>query len=399
MPPEIKRLSREELYALVWAEPMTKVAARFHLSDVGLKKICRKHWIPVPGRGYWQMLQAGQRVKQPPLPRTGQAPMIDITVRPRVPANDESLPQSVVQQAQTEENPENRIVVAERLERPHEVTQNTRRALNAGRLDDYRMLKCHDPGAFYVRVRRPTIGRVLRIIDALVKACVTRGFLIKAGTPQDRSQAKLIVNGETLGLSIEERLRRQAHELTARERAELERSRWSSAPKYDYVPTGELTLKLDGGYGSGLRSNWSDGRHQRLEDCLNQVIVSLVQMAAWLTAERLKREERERRFQAEQDRRAALRHRVEQERQAVTKLEKDAQAWQRARTIRAYVDAVEAKARASGTPNDEQANWTVWARQQADRIDPLSENPPSVLDVKEEAIHPLSWWEWDRDAQ
>jgi hypothetical protein len=345
------------------------------------------------------MLQAGQRVKQPPLPRTGQAPMINITVRPpRVPANEESAPPIVVQQAQAEESPENRIVVPERLERPHEITQITRRALNAGRLDDYGMLKCHDPGAFYVRVRRPTIGRVLRIIDALVKACVTRGFAIKAGTSQDRSQAKLIVNGETLGLSIEERLRRQAHEPTARERAELERSRWSSAPKYDYVPTGELTLKLDGGYGSGVRSNWSDGRHRRIEESLNQVIVSLVHMAAWLTAERLKEEERKRRFQAEQDRRTALRHRVEQERQAVTKLEKDAQAWQRARTIRAYVDAVEAKARESGTPDDEWANWMVWACQQADRIDPLCDNPPSVLDTKEEAMRPLSWWDWDRDT-
>ena len=29
MPNELKRLSREDLYALVWAEPVTKVAARF----------------------------------------------------------------------------------------------------------------------------------------------------------------------------------------------------------------------------------------------------------------------------------------------------------------------------------------------------------------------------------
>ncbi len=29
MPNELKTLSREDVYALVWAEPMTKVAARF----------------------------------------------------------------------------------------------------------------------------------------------------------------------------------------------------------------------------------------------------------------------------------------------------------------------------------------------------------------------------------
>ena len=45
------RLNREELYKLVWAEPMRDVAKRFGISDVALAKKCRKMKIPVPGRG------------------------------------------------------------------------------------------------------------------------------------------------------------------------------------------------------------------------------------------------------------------------------------------------------------------------------------------------------------
>jgi hypothetical protein len=39
----MKSLTRKELFDLVWEKPMTKVAADFAISDVGLKKICTKH--------------------------------------------------------------------------------------------------------------------------------------------------------------------------------------------------------------------------------------------------------------------------------------------------------------------------------------------------------------------
>lgn len=49
-------LTREELYAQVWAEPMTKLAQRYGLSDRGLAKICTRMGIPVQvvatGPGY-----------------------------------------------------------------------------------------------------------------------------------------------------------------------------------------------------------------------------------------------------------------------------------------------------------------------------------------------------------
>lgn len=48
----MRRLTRKELYALVWATPLTKVAKQFDLSDVALHKICRKHNVPTPPQGY-----------------------------------------------------------------------------------------------------------------------------------------------------------------------------------------------------------------------------------------------------------------------------------------------------------------------------------------------------------
>lgn len=61
-------VSREELYAMVWATPMQKLAKEFGISDVALAKTCKKLGVPRPPRGYWARKAAGQTVKAPPLP-------------------------------------------------------------------------------------------------------------------------------------------------------------------------------------------------------------------------------------------------------------------------------------------------------------------------------------------
>src|SRR5579859_5818578 len=57
-------LTRRVLYDLVWSKPMIKVAEELGLSDVGLKKVCTKHRVPTPTRGYWAKKNAGKPVKQ-----------------------------------------------------------------------------------------------------------------------------------------------------------------------------------------------------------------------------------------------------------------------------------------------------------------------------------------------
>lgn len=60
-------LAREALYALVWAQPMTAVAARFGLSSSYLARICNRMNVPRPDPGYWAKLAVGKAKKQPPL--------------------------------------------------------------------------------------------------------------------------------------------------------------------------------------------------------------------------------------------------------------------------------------------------------------------------------------------
>jgi hypothetical protein len=61
-------LTREELYQMAWAEPVSRIALRLGVSDVGIAKICRKLNVPRPPRAYWARLNRGYAVEQQPLP-------------------------------------------------------------------------------------------------------------------------------------------------------------------------------------------------------------------------------------------------------------------------------------------------------------------------------------------
>src|SRR5258706_5826841 len=62
-------LSREDLYELAWSKPISELSKDFGISDVGLAKRCRRLGVPLPGRGYWARVDAGQKPYRPKLPQ------------------------------------------------------------------------------------------------------------------------------------------------------------------------------------------------------------------------------------------------------------------------------------------------------------------------------------------
>jgi len=66
-----RTLTRFEFYELVWSEPIRNLSPRVNISDVALSKICRKHDIPRPPRGYWAKLTAGKSATRASLPGRG----------------------------------------------------------------------------------------------------------------------------------------------------------------------------------------------------------------------------------------------------------------------------------------------------------------------------------------
>ena len=81
--------SRQELFELVWSMPMTKLSNQFELSDVGLRKICVKHQIPLPLQGHWTRKQFGKEAPRPELPDKDFNPTIEINDDYKIKLNKE----------------------------------------------------------------------------------------------------------------------------------------------------------------------------------------------------------------------------------------------------------------------------------------------------------------------
>ncbi len=153
-------------------------------------------------------------------------------------------------------------------------------------------------------------------------------------------------------------------------------------PDFDRVPTGNLVLRLKTGhYGYG-RTNWRDGKVQRLESLLNRFVVALFECAVNKRSARIEREEAVVLRMAESRRKEELRKLQEQERARLVQLLKDVDTWHQSQKIRAYADAIMAHAEKNedSDSGQELMEWVSWVSQQADRIDPLCKSPYSVLD-------------------
>lgn len=101
---------------------------------------------------------------------------------------------------------------------------------------------------------------------------------------------------EPLEVSLREPSKQVRHVPTAKELADAKKYSRSRPTPYDLVSTGTLVLNIENVW--GVRHTWKDGKTQRLEDVLNDVIVGLLEGAFKKKAQR---EEQERaRLKAEE---------------------------------------------------------------------------------------------------
>jgi len=383
--------TRQELYDRVWVEPMSKICKDLGVSDRGLAKACARANIPVPPRGYWARKDAGQEVPVAPLPPLKTGERDQVIIDPQVFACPPQAPKPL------EATPEERIPVPAELHKPHPITVTLRQQLKSKNPDDYNMLLSSGPGLFALRLGPDSVDRGLRILDALIKACIHRGFPLhlKADKP-----AQFDVNGELFTISIEDSSQRSAHRLTDQEKRDKARGHGWGIPLYDYIPRGKLTLKIDHGFNQPSRGTFTDGAKLKLEDLLHEILVSLLENSNARKAEKVRQKNREQRLAEENARRAEVRKQQDLESKKLKKLETDARDWTLAMHMRGYLADLETKKSEEGadlSPEGELGQYLTWARQQADRLDPLTSSPASVLD--EERPEELKYWQvrWEDD--
>jgi len=252
-------IDRKELYKLVWEKPMCQLAPEYGISDVGLKKVCKKLNVPTPPRGYWVKLECGIKTPRTPLPRKKYGKPETHTIQPGSSQKnifkknyEDSIPVPV------EIKSAKRIIVRKKLRNPHPLVFDTQRILEKAEPDKYGMFRPWRKKYLNIRVGPDSLKRALRIMDALLKCFDEMGFEVSTEVYQVPTTYVHLLD-EKIRLYLKEKVRQVDHKLTDKEKKELKLyPALSYFPKWDYIPTGKLSLIIDE-YGTyDIKKNWSD---------------------------------------------------------------------------------------------------------------------------------------------
>lgn len=377
--------NRDELYEEVWTTPMQTLAKKYGISDVGLAKTCRKLFIPLPGRGYWARKEAGQKVERLALPPLKERIVLQKpTPRPEPPKlSDFAEPEEITQIEQLEQTAGEALLKRGSLSHP--LIVEARGAFKHAQVSESKILwtreRCLD-----IRVSKDRLDRAFRIMAGIISALEDRGFAVAVETRrQEKQEVQTVakIYGQVIRFGLTEKIERV--EIAAPPKGGLlERVLTYGGKPVTHEPSGRLSIEVWTEWGYNRR-NWRDGKTQRLEDQLPQVVAGFMRLALADRAEVRKRAAEEREKQRIAEERANLEKSIKTEQSKVNALRNAAARWSRAQQIRAFICAATDAAVQNGQPIEPGApfgEWILWAERQADRLDPLKDSPPSIIDQK-----------------
>jgi len=321
---QIMEISRRDLYEKVWSTPLVRLARELDISDVGLKKACRRYGIPTPPRGYWAQLAAGSAPKRPALANAKIETVRLDAARHRVDA-----PVSVaaaVDPARIE------LSLSASTPKPSPVACATGEALAKARPTAAGFVSCTSSRVVSCLLSPATTDRAVRILAHVEQALPSVGGRLIHD--RENKRVELDLEGERLTLSIEELTTRT--EVVDKVDDKSVAPAWGASRKYVYAFSGDLRLCIGGRFHG--RKSCADGKRSRLEDKLPSFLIGLVAAAHAQRQMRLDQEEQHRRWEEEarihaiaQERRRRMKHFTEQ-------LAKEAAARRAYCEVKEYVD-------------------------------------------------------------
>lgn len=307
----MKTVSRKELYELVWSKPMIKVAADYGVTGTALKKVCDRHKIPTPERGYWAKLEYGKQVNKAALPSLTEPNLATIRISG---SSEQHLSPSVREAKEKARDRLHKHAAAKpSLDSEPEPTHNiveppsltaTRRAISKARTDDQGFAAARSKGVVPLKIAPASLERGIRVLSQLFALAETQGYVPKA----TEDGLVLVVENESIAFGLEEQPEKTLHQPTPAElKRRNERARWGYTtdpwPKYDQFPSGRLAIVIHANSYSSLRRTYSDGKAQTLETMLPDILAGFVGHAAYIGERRRESNERERRHREAEARR------------------------------------------------------------------------------------------------
>ena len=365
-------LSRTELHALVWAEPLRHLAGRFGISDQSLAKLCDGFNIPRPRPGHWNKVAAGKEIAVPALPlaKVGMDEKIEIT-----PHADGSASSTAHGPLAAARHTRRAVRVADRLSDPHSIIAgwlaNRREAIARGRLVYDIWPNRPVRAAPFTPIER----RRLRILDALFKALEAEKIAI---AETDRHGPIARCGQDEIAFQLRPRLKEVRQLLTSEER------RWHGSGKQyrrELVETDVLVFEIKRWLPGDLPRVWQDGRKGMIEDRVGDILATLLAAFPMMAAAREEAEERQRLRETEERRRQILAQELKLDRDRFRCFLEQAGRWRDAELARDFLMALRAAIPDSsleigGRPA---GKWLEWAQAHVQAHDPLTQDSSAVF--------------------
>jgi hypothetical protein len=235
-----KQFTREELYNLLWKEPLSRVVKKYGIRERILKKACMEMNIPLPDAGYWSKLRFGKVVVIPKLSENysgiesvdisqisvGKAETLSLTSPLKNLLNEiEKDKRLNLKVPSVMTNPELSIAKAKEHWESKEYNKLVHGVYFCGR-------DCID-----VKVSHKTYDRALRIMDTIIKALRGRGHEVRVSFKSTYA----IVFEEKIEMSIREKTKKDPE----------------IRSYYANIPTGILAFRIGESY---TIKEWKDGK-------------------------------------------------------------------------------------------------------------------------------------------
>lgn len=371
-------LTREELYDLVWTDPVRTVAARFGVSDVWVKKVCQRANVPVPQRGYWAKLQAGKPVVRVKLPSREPGQSSRTSIGPQVASSWRWDPEAELAEPIPPEPvfPEPIEAVAARVAKRVGKVKLVRDlsepwgAIRKLLEEDDRRREKQRTETYSFPWNEPLFDspferRRLRLLNSLCFGLARSGAKLQIKGKEARELAADVAD-QSITLTFDHpSAKPDMHGRHKTRTGAADTLRLHIAPKRDAV---------------GYQAIWEDGG-AKLESQLTEIVCAIIVAAEaqyranslanheWLLQRRIENEAEVKRRREEAEKRARE-QRLAEENTRRDLLFSQAQAWRTARDIRGFVGEVLA-APVGYEERKALEDWAKWALSEADAIDPV----------------------------
>lgn len=372
------KLTRKELYDLVWAEPMTTIAKRFGLSDNGLRKHCKSMNIPTPSVGYWSKLAYGKAVEKIPFPDEYEGKKQEVNLQ-------EMQHEEIVEMIEPMDKQKRReseilswntdcLTVPEVLYAKEPLIMDTKEKfrLDHGSENIYlekNPYKSKIKETLDVYVSEKSLDRALSIFSTVIRVLRLRGHNIKI----NGGKTFAIINEEEIRINILERRKQQTID-----------GKLTNTTAF----CSELHFNIFYNYND--KKTYKDTPYTKIEDKIASIIAFLEIKSDEIKEERQEREH-QRKIQEEKERiRKEFEAKKANELKEFQSLFIMAERLFKANVIRNYIDTYEEYLRKKEISDKDVLEKLQWARDKADWLDPFISKEDQYMDCydKDKIIQP-----------